>query len=296
MASTENYTVDEHFISRMYLREFSEIKRIGKREKAFVWQFNLKTMLQTPVQVNVQDICFEKNLYEIRNTDGSFVARNTIEKAFGKIEAAVSKVVTSIKQRAQNEKSLNCTTFLSEEEKNMLIIFITALMYRDPDTIKNGIEYIKESNPDMSDEQARNYTLLNLLPLGLNPEWDQQTIIRTAVTNLSDMAFQVGVTDNDVIFTSDRPFVQWPSHNEEYPNRPKALAFPLTSRLVVYLYPLEDVEKTGWNCLFILDEKKIHNLQTNMAICAREWIYSKEKLTNAQIEIIKEGRDRIGFP
>ena len=293
MSNTENYTIDEHFIPRMYLREFSEIKGTGKKEKAFIWQYNLKTMTQTPVQVNVRDICFEKNLYEIRTADGTFVARNTIEKAFGNIEAAVSKAISSIKQRAQNEKCLNCTTFLSREEKSLLIIFITALMYRDPDTIEKGIGYLQESNEGLLDEQARNFTLLNLLPLGFESEWDQQTIIRTAVTNLCGMAFQVGLTTHDVIFTSDRPFVQWPSHNEEYPNRPKALVFPLTSRLVLYLYPLEDVEKIGWNYLFLLDEGRIRDVQTNIAVCARDWIYSREKLTNDQLEIVKEARNRI---
>jgi len=87
--------------------------------------------------------------------------------------------------------------------------------------------------------------------------------------------------------------VQWPSHNEEYPNRPKALLFPLTSRLVLYLYPIEDVEKIGWNYLFLLDEGRIRDIQTNIAVCARKWIYSREKLTNEQLEIVKEARNRI---
>ena len=68
----------------MYLRGFSEVKESGK---ALIWQFNLKTMQQTPVQVDVQDICFEKNLYEIKGRDGSFIAQNTIEKTFGRMQA-----------------------------------------------------------------------------------------------------------------------------------------------------------------------------------------------------------------
>ena len=290
MANTKNYTVDEHFVPRMYLREFSEIKMNGDKEKAFIWQYNLKTMKQIPVQVNVRDICFEKNLYEIRNENNTFVAHNLIENAFGNIEVAVSKVITSIKQRTQNEKCLNCTMFLSEEEKTLLIIFITTLMYRDPATIEKGIGYLKESNPHLTDGQARNFTLLNLLPLGLEPEWDKQTIIKTAITNLCGMAFQVGLANEDVIFTSDRPFVQWPSHDKEYPNRPKAILFPLTSKIVVYLYPLEDVKKIGWNYSFLLDKERIRDIQVSIAACAREWIYSKEKLTNKQLEVIKDAR------
>jgi hypothetical protein len=64
MPKDKNYTEDEHFLSRMYLKEFSEIKKKGNKEKAFVWQYNIKAMRHTPVQVNIQNICFEKNLYE----------------------------------------------------------------------------------------------------------------------------------------------------------------------------------------------------------------------------------------
>lgn len=291
MPKDKNYTEDEHFLSRMYLKEFSEIKKKGNKEKAFVWQYNIKAMRHTPVQVNIQNICFEKNLYELRNADGSFVARNTIEKTFGKIETAVSNVFCSIQERAKNEKCMNCTTFLSEEEKSLLIIFITALLYRDPNTISRGIDFLKETNQGLSDEQARNSTLLNLLPLGLDAEWDQKTIIRSALANLSGMAYQIGMASDDVIFTSDRPVVQWPSHNEEYLNRPKALVFPLTSRLVLFLYPLEDVAQIGWNFLFQLDQGSIHDVQMDVAVCAREWIYSREKLSNEQMKIIWEARN-----
>lgn len=266
MPNGENYTVDEHFISRMYLKEFAEVRGSGHKEKALIWQFNVKTLEQTPVQVNINSICYEKNLYELRNDDGTFIERNTIEMAFAGIESGVRKAIKSIKNRTQNEKCINCTAFLTDEEKSMLVIFITALMYRDPQTIERGISYLKENNPDLSDMQARNFTVLNLLPLAQDPEWNQNTIIRTAIANLNNMAFQIGVTSDDVIFTSDRPFVEWFSHDNELSNRPKALIFPLTSRIVVYMYPQEDIESIGWNYSFRLDEERIRDIQINIAI------------------------------
>lgn len=293
MSNGENYTVDEHFISRMYLKEFAEVRGSGHKEKALIWQFNVKTLEQTPVQVNINSICYEKNLYELRNDDGTFIERNTIEMAFAGIESGVRKAIKSIKNRTQNEKCINCTTFLTDEEKSMLIIFITALMYRDPQTIERGISYLKENNPDLSDMQARNFTVLNLLPLAQDPEWNQNTIIRTAIANLNNMAFQIGVTSDDVIFTSDRPFVEWFSHDNELSNRPKALVFPLTSRIVVYMYPQEDIESIGWNYSFRLDEERIRDIQINIAICARNWIYTRERLTDEQIGLIKAARKRM---
>ena len=293
MPNGENYTVDEHFISRMYLKEFAEVRGSGHKEKALIWQFNVKTLEHTPVQVNINSICCEKNLYELRNDDGTFIERNTIEMAFAGIESGVRKAIKSIKNRTQNEKCINCTTFLTDEEKSMLVIFITALMYRDPQTIERGISYLKENNPDLSDMQARNFTVLNLLPLAQDPEWNQNTIIRTAIANLNNMAFQIGVTSDDVIFTSDRPFVEWFSHDNELSNRPKALVFPLTSRIVVYMYPQEDIESIGWNYSFRLDEERIRDIQINIAICARNWIYTRERLTDEQIGLIKAARKRM---
>ena len=293
MSNKKNYTVNEHYIARMYLREFSEIKGSGKNEKAFIWEYDLKSMKQIPDQVRVESICFEENLYEFRDKDGTFIGRNTIENVFGKLEDDTSKVIKSIKLRSQNKDCLNCTSFLSEYEKNVLIVFIIALMYRDPITIEKGISILKEENPNIPENDARNFTLLNLLPLGQDPKWDENTIIRRALENLSGMAFQVGLTSDDAIFTSDRPIVLWPSKSTEVISRPKALVFPLTSRIVLYLYPLEDVDRTGWNYLFQLDEGRIRDIQANIAICARRWIYSRECLTGEQLRIIKEARNRL---
>ena len=47
MPKDKNYTEDEHFLSRMDLKEFSEIKKKGNKEKAFVWQYNIETMRHT---------------------------------------------------------------------------------------------------------------------------------------------------------------------------------------------------------------------------------------------------------
>ena len=202
-------------------------------------------------------------------------------------------LIELIKAKSQNEQCLNCPTILSEDDKSYLIIFITALMYRDPQTIKNGISFLQCSNSDIDERKARNYTLLNLLPLGLDTEWDENTIIRTAVEDLSGMAFQIGIADDDVIITSDRAVILWPPDKNELYNRPKAVAFPLTSRLVLYLFPIEDVQPIGRNCFFRLTQEQINDIQYNVAIYAREWIYSRNPLTTAQLERVKEARKRL---
>ena len=287
MANGEKPTEKEHFIPRMYLRGFSELKQSGK---ALIWQFNLKTMQQIPVQVNVQDVCFEKNLYEIKSKDGLFTAQNTIEKTFGKIEDSTNRVIQSIRTKSENANCLNCPTVLSEDDKSYLIILIASLLFRDPATIESGIGFLKKSNPNMDDREARNFTLLNLLPLGLDQDWDKNTIIRTAVEDLAGMAFQIGIADEDTIITSDRPVTIWPPKEDEQYNRPRAVAFPLTSRLLLYLFPEESVNPIARNCFVRLSESQINDLYGNTAVSARNWIYSRNRLTPEQLRMIKEAR------
>jgi len=187
---------------------------------------------------------------------------------------------------------MNCSTVLSQDDKSYLTIFITALLYRDPQTIEMGIRFLQESNPGMDSREARNFTLMNLLPLGVDPEWDNSTVIRSALESFSGMFFQIGFTDGDAIITSDRPVIQWPSHDSS-DNRPRAVAFPLTSRLVLYLFPIENAEQNETSCFFKMSEQQINSIQTNIAVCARRWIYSKNMLTDDQLEIIKEARARL---
>lgn len=288
MADGNKPTIDEHYVPSMYLRGFSEIKG----EKAFICQFDTNTMQQMPTSIQVDDVCFEKNLYELKDSNGSIIAQNSIENTFRQIEKNTCRVIRSIIDKSQNENCLNCSTILSEEDKSLLIIFITALLYRDPQTIVRGMRFLQEKNPNVDCRNARNFTLMNLLPLSGDPKWDNNTIIRSAIETLSSMFFQIGFTGNDNILTSDRPVIQWLSLDSS-DNRPRAVAFPLTSKLVLYMFPIENVEQTMRSCFFKMSEQQINDIQTNIAVCARRWIYSKNMLTVEQLEIIKEARVRL---
>mgnify|MGYP007101856538 CR=1 FL=1 len=89
MANGDNPTEKEHFIPRMYLRGFSEVKEFGK---ALIWQFNLKTMQQTPVQVQKEKRCSNYRIYKdldlnpgninswLKDGDGTKVSFHTAER------------------------------------------------------------------------------------------------------------------------------------------------------------------------------------------------------------------------
>lgn len=279
-------THSEHYIPKMYLRYFSENKKN-------LYRYDANNLVKPPEIRSIDKICREIDMYEPIYEDGSYIAPNYIENRFGRIETKTGKIIEAIKAKAHNDKCLSCTSILSEEDKNTLIIFITALMFRDPDTIDFGIKSLQASNPDMDLRDARNFTLYNLLPLDVDRKWDENTIIRTATERLCGMAFQIGIVDEDVIITSDRPFAIWPPDENELYNRPKALVFPLTSRLVLYLFALNDVDAIKRSFFIKLGEQQIREIQENITVFAKKWLFSKYPLTEEQINIVKDARKRL---
>ena len=280
----------EHFVPRVYYKGFSEIKRKRTKEILLAWATDVKLQDISNRQIDINDFCAENNLYELRNEEGEFIARNFIEKKFSRIEQEVGVVLNGIKEKSKNEKYLECTSILSEYEKSILIILITMLRFRDPETINYGVRFLQQDNPEMDEREARNFTLMNLIPLGIDPELDKKTIIRTATEKYSGMEFQIGIAPDDVIITSDRPVIEWkPDKNELY-NRPKQVMFPLSSRLCLYLFPITDQSQLGRSFFFALSDTQIRDIQINVAFCARRWIFSRESLTEEQRERIKEGR------
>ena len=286
MSENKQMTHSEHYIPQMYFRQFSENKKN-------IYRYDANDLDKPPEIRSIDKICREIDMYEPIYEDGSYIAPNHIENRFGKIETKAGKVIEAIKAKAQNDKYLSCTSVLSEEDKSILNIFITTLMFRDPDTIEIGIKSLQATNPDIDLREARNYTLYNLLPLGVDREWDKNTVIRTATERLCGMAFQIGIADEDIIFTSDRPFVVWPPDENELYNRPKAFAFPLTSRLVLYLFALNDVEEIKSSFFIKLSEEQIRDIQENITVRAKKWLYSRNPLTEEQMNRVKSARNRL---
>ena len=107
------------------------------------------------------------------------------------------------------------------------------------------------------------------------------------------MDFQIGIAPDDLIITSDRPVIQWPPDENELYNRPKAVVFPLTSRLVLYLFPIVDNKQIGRSFFFDMSKEQIRDIQVNVAVCARRWIISRNAISDDQYERIKEGRSRL---
>lgn len=287
MTTKVNYTKAEHYIPKTYLKGFAENSFLT--DNLSIWVFDLKKMSQIPHKNTISDICQKKNLYELRDEHGQIIARNMIENTFERIETQIGAVIKSIIAKSEDEINSNYVNILSNEDKELLTILITMLNFRGPNTIESGQKYLKERFPDISENDARNFTLLNLLPLGVNEKWDENTIIRSALKKYSGMEFQIGITNDNIIFTSDNPVVEWPSKADPE-SQPKAVMFPLTSKMVLYMFPPEACPPQARNCFFELTSNQAESIQHDVAVYAKKYIFSQKPLTNKEIEIIKRAK------
>ena len=230
MSENNQMTHSEHYIPQMYFRQFSENKKN-------IYRYDVNYLDKPPEIRFIDKIFHEIDMYEPIYEDDSYVATNHIENRFGRIETKAGTVIDAVKAKTQNDKYLSCTSVLSDEDKSILNIFITALMFRDPDTIEFGIKSLQATNPDMSFREARNYTLYNLLPLGVDREWDENTVIRTATERLCGMAFKIGIAYEDFIITSDKPFGYGRLTKMNYTIVQKLLHSPFESPQIVRTAP-----------------------------------------------------------
>ena len=113
-------TIDEHYIPQCYLKQFSPD---GER----IYQYDVITGKQSPAPVPIKSICYEKHLYEFRDDNGDFVHRNLIEKAFGIYEGEFATVFRSIQSKSSYEANFNTRSFLTKNEKALLIFFISTM-------------------------------------------------------------------------------------------------------------------------------------------------------------------------
>ena len=95
-----SYTVDEHYISRFIIKNFAD-------EHGKVRVINKSKQPIEPYSSLPKKLFFSYNLYETRNSDGTFFDRNAIEKRFADFEGRLSAELPKIIKRADENKKLN---------------------------------------------------------------------------------------------------------------------------------------------------------------------------------------------
>lgn len=290
MGKQEQITKNQHFIPQSYFREFSA------SEKG-IYRHNVQLPNESSIWVSIGDECAEKYLYEMLTEDGELLEPNKLEKVFSQFEADFSNTIKAIKRKAFNKANYNTASFLTKEEKQNLLVFISLQLLRYPEMLKYGQDIAKEVyNNEIDDIQARNFAIEmyynSLFRLKNNQEGPNITF--SVLKWFDNMAFKIGVSKRDVVITSDLPMCFY-NKKGLYPfeDTPDQVTVPLTSRLVLYLSPMESEERGKRNILFPLTDDDIHEEHSAMFMMARHWIYSYTPLNKEDILQLVDDRSFI---
>lgn len=189
----------QHYVFRGYIMNFSSN---GKTV------FYLNKLNHEIKESNGNDICFEKDLYEYKATDGTFFNSNKIENMFAKLEGqfcSLIKKIISICDDPKNENAL----IASPDEKMMLSLLTYNLISRNPhirDNFKKEFEKHKSISPYIkySAESKENRVLWDFIWKQMLID-DKEEVARACYAILQYNLYFF--KSNDDIITSSNPVI-----------------------------------------------------------------------------------------
>lgn len=273
-------TVDEHYVPRCYLKQFT-------KDEEHIYQYDVLSERCYPNPVPINSICYKKNLYEFRDEDGAFIGRNLIEKSFMMYEGAFATVFRSINAKTNDVRNMRTLSFLTEKEKAFLTVFVATMIIREPGLIQSLTETTSDIfKNQISDRMAKNLVLQTGLPIYKEINVEESNLFNAVLGFFEDMSFQIGKTDSDIIWTSDTPVFLYGDSNSV---RVHAVLVPLSPCLVLTMKPYAQTERELYNRFLVLNDIKSVN-RIIVSHCKR-WIYSKEQFTDKQILWIKKSKE-----
>lgn len=184
-------TTDEHFIPQCYLKQFSS-------DEEHIYQYDVLSDKQTPVPVPTKSVCYQKHLYEFRDSSGVFAYRNLIERSFGIYEEEFAKTFRSIISKSRIEANYCTLCFLSTKEKALLVFFLSTMIVRNPDVLQAAQETALECFGDQITKiSARNLALQTCLPIYKALDIEERNLLNPVMRFFEDMSFQVGVVNSE---------------------------------------------------------------------------------------------------
>jgi hypothetical protein len=150
----------QHYIPQFYQRNWQDViaDNIGKdTEFKRVYQYIKKSDEFTIT--TIKNCCQEQNLYEASKKHST----NYFEKQYSKIEGEISSQIQSLISILKNislfypyeyRNSLLLSTSVTDEEKNMLIKFLSHLSARHPDSVYKNSKHMS-ANYSLTEEQKK---------------------------------------------------------------------------------------------------------------------------------------------
>ncbi len=274
-------TTNEHYIPQCYLKQFS---LDGER----IYQFDALSGKQTPVPVSTKSVCYQKHLYEFRDSLGDFAYRNLIENSFVAYEGEFAKIFRSILSKARIKANYHTLSFLSSKEKALLLFFLSTIIVRNPDILQTAQETALEFFGDhITEVSARNLALQACLPIYKTLDANERNILNSVIHFFDDMSFQIGITDKAVLWTSDNPVILFGNNQ---PAKLDEVVMSISPHMALYMKPYKNTRKEMYNRLTDLRPEDIRYVNSAIVTHCKRWIYSQTPLTDKQIKWITKER------
>ena len=277
------FTKKQHYVPQVYLRGFSD-------DSKRIWSYSLSE-LEKGTYVAINSVCLEKNLYELKDDNGSILLQNLIEKVLAELERTFYDYRAKLIEKAEIEENYNTRCFLTTQEKAFWKLYIAVQILRDPIVLDAVSSFAKDCWGDsLTDNQRKNFALYQCLPFFDSIKEEDKNVFNVMLQPLDKMSFLVEVDDKNSIFTSDSPvFMHSPGSEEPRIENVEQIIVPITSKIAIFLFRGQE-KCQHKNCLHKLDEEELKSLKYSIAYVANNRLFSRKELSSLDIEVIKRAR------
>ncbi|MGL5717988.1 MAG: DUF4238 domain-containing protein [Paraclostridium sp.] len=265
--NNKQITVNQHYVPRCYMKNFSTIKGNGKKEKQLItfYQFEGELLKEN---IPTESICYEKYFY---GEDGK------IEKDFSEKEAKWSRVIKDIISAAtynldknQEEEikefaifQYNRTLAMHNHSKNTMVEFMESII---PKNISE--DEVKRLKEEINEKIENESSVLDLID-----------ICEGAIESIDDLNISlIKFNTEEKLITSDMPIIMI---NPFSPSQVGIamigiiILFPVSPDKLVMIYDSKIYTECN-SFMTISNEKDVINLNKYQMISAEERILSKE--------------------
>lgn len=210
-------TKRQHYIPRMILKNHS-INNL-------IYQYDTIKKIQR--QVNIKDICFVKNLYELKDNDGKIIedTRNVVENHLAVNEQKWDSVIRKI---LNNEK-------LSRNDIDLMYSLIAMQILRTPEILDWTSKNIKEIDNNLNENTSTKYAILANLMINEKSTPYNSRLLKIYLF-LKTKCFIIYKSKPTFILNSDKPVLCFSNNYISKCNDKNAnFVFPISSNTCIAL-------------------------------------------------------------
>ena len=262
----EPITVDQHYVPRFYMKNFSLVKGTGKKEKVFISFFQFDEKLYRE-HIPTKTICYENYFY---GEDGE------IEKEFANREKVWARIINDIIETKNFD--------LDDDNIRKLKQFAIYQYHRTLASYKYGTRMMSEilsqpiinNNPELDE---------NIIKSMVNKKVEEEISVADIISCCDEEVdiiedLDLAIVKNDTakkFITSDMPVIvinPFCIQKAGIANVGIVIMFPISPELLVLIYDGK-IYKNCKNGMAIVDENEIEKINMYQVISAEERILSK---------------------